>query len=246
MFCGTVTGPFRSVEHPIPESLGNDDLILPKGYVCDACNSYSGSKIENRVVSAPPFNVERVTFNVHSKKGKPTSYIGDGFSLHSTGAIDQLFVVGYGDLSAAEEVLREQVIWVPRVTGFADLMVRFLLKIGVELLVFSDKCDPHSNEFDSARNCARYGREVAKWDIAYGVVPTRGTTILTSISEERSGAGTRKLYSYEIGIMPSGDTIFTFIYSQHMFACNLTNPALAEYVGAFNALNSFSLRRRFG
>lgn len=29
-----------SEEHIIPKSLGNDDLILEKGTICDACNNY--------------------------------------------------------------------------------------------------------------------------------------------------------------------------------------------------------------
>ncbi len=36
LFCGS-NGPFLRLEHIIPESLGNDDLVL-QGEVCDVCN----------------------------------------------------------------------------------------------------------------------------------------------------------------------------------------------------------------
>lgn len=36
---------FKSVEHVIPESLGNVDPVLPKGVVCDACKNYIGENL---------------------------------------------------------------------------------------------------------------------------------------------------------------------------------------------------------
>jgi hypothetical protein len=36
----------RSIEHIIPESLGNMTQILPPGVVCDGCNNYFSRKVE--------------------------------------------------------------------------------------------------------------------------------------------------------------------------------------------------------
>lgn len=39
IYCLTESGKFTSEEHIIPESIGQDELVLPKGMVCDACNN---------------------------------------------------------------------------------------------------------------------------------------------------------------------------------------------------------------
>jgi hypothetical protein len=39
IYCLSETGPFTSEEHIMPESLGNYDTFLPKGFVCDPCNN---------------------------------------------------------------------------------------------------------------------------------------------------------------------------------------------------------------
>ena len=40
LFCKQDSSSTKSVEHIIPESIGNKTLILPLGYVCDKCNNY--------------------------------------------------------------------------------------------------------------------------------------------------------------------------------------------------------------
>jgi hypothetical protein len=46
IFCKGPSDASRSVEHIVPESLGNKSNILPRGVVCDACNNYFARKIE--------------------------------------------------------------------------------------------------------------------------------------------------------------------------------------------------------
>src|SRR5260370_11045731 len=76
---------FTRVEHPIPESLGNDNETLPAGFVCDTCNQYFGSKIEARMLAAPPFNIERTAQAIRTKKRKLPTYVDHDFVLASTG-----------------------------------------------------------------------------------------------------------------------------------------------------------------
>ncbi len=45
-FCKQCSDLSNSVEHIIPESLGNKNHVLPKGIVCDRCNNYFTLKIE--------------------------------------------------------------------------------------------------------------------------------------------------------------------------------------------------------
>jgi hypothetical protein len=38
IYCTNTAGKFISEEHVVPEALGNDELVLEPGYVCDTCN----------------------------------------------------------------------------------------------------------------------------------------------------------------------------------------------------------------
>ncbi|QAS81262.1 hypothetical protein CO657_22920 (plasmid) [Rhizobium acidisoli] len=53
IFCRKSHVAFRSVEHIIPESLGNlsGRHLLPKGIVCDPCNNYFSHSVEAPILS---------------------------------------------------------------------------------------------------------------------------------------------------------------------------------------------------
>ena len=70
IFCHKDSSRSKSVEHVIPESLGNKSLFLPRGYVCDECNHYFAIKIEKEVLSQPYFISLRARTEIYSKKNK--------------------------------------------------------------------------------------------------------------------------------------------------------------------------------
>lgn len=70
IFCHEKTDTSKSVEHIIPESLGNKHHYLPKGYVCDKCNNYFSIKIEKELLSQPYFVSLRFRNEIMTKKGK--------------------------------------------------------------------------------------------------------------------------------------------------------------------------------
>ena len=70
IFCHKDSSNSKSVEHIIPESLGNKYHFLPKGYVCDECNHYFAIKIENELLSQPYFVSMRFRNEILTKKGK--------------------------------------------------------------------------------------------------------------------------------------------------------------------------------
>ncbi len=69
IFCDS-NNSFSSVEHVIPESLGNDILVLDKGWVCDNCNN-TMSTFEGRVLSNSILGIERCRLGVITKKKRP-------------------------------------------------------------------------------------------------------------------------------------------------------------------------------
>ena len=70
IFCHKDSSSSRSVEHIIPESLGNKSMFLPHGYVCDECNHYFAIKIEKDILSQPYFISLRSRTEIYSKKNK--------------------------------------------------------------------------------------------------------------------------------------------------------------------------------
>lgn len=70
IFCKAESSETNSVEHIIPESLGNKDHVLKNGIVCDKCNNYFSSKIEQPVLSQPYFVSVRHRNFIESKKNK--------------------------------------------------------------------------------------------------------------------------------------------------------------------------------
>lgn len=70
LYCLDSTGTFTSEEHVFPESLGNDELVLPKGYVCDKCNNGILATLDNYLLSFEPIALLQVYFVPYTKQGK--------------------------------------------------------------------------------------------------------------------------------------------------------------------------------
>ena len=69
IFCKGDSSGTRSIEHVIPESLGNTDHVLPMGLVCDRCNRYFGTKIEQPLLSSAIFRDLRRNMAIPNKRG---------------------------------------------------------------------------------------------------------------------------------------------------------------------------------
>lgn len=69
IYCLQTTGSFKSEEHIFPESLGNDELILPRGYVCDKCNNGVLSQLDNALIKFEPIAFLQVQLVPHTKDG---------------------------------------------------------------------------------------------------------------------------------------------------------------------------------
>ncbi len=79
IFCRRHDGGFRSEEHVFPRGLGNDDLTLPPGVVCDRCNNGPLADVEQAFLQLPHVSLMRVTLGVESRDGKrPQSRWVDG------------------------------------------------------------------------------------------------------------------------------------------------------------------------
>ncbi len=76
IFCKTNSDASNSVEHIIPESLGNVEHFLPAGWVCDTCNNYFSREVEKPFLSSPYGRSSRFSMRVQTKKGRIPSTFG--------------------------------------------------------------------------------------------------------------------------------------------------------------------------
>jgi hypothetical protein len=70
IFCKNASDNSVSVEHIIPESLGNVAHIWPKGWVCDSCNNYIAREVEKPFLDSPYGKTIRFEMAVANKRGR--------------------------------------------------------------------------------------------------------------------------------------------------------------------------------
>lgn len=180
LFCES-RGPYSTVEHIIPESLGNDDLLL-RQEVCDSCQAYFGKEIERFALSKTPIGFWRTFRGIKTKKGKIPSvdltqpkrqkgvlpathpdHDDVGYAFHDDGSVS----VDIADPEMVKSILdgsRNQFrfVFTPKVL---HMLGRFLCKIGVELLCLNDHRQARSDGLSAARRYARYGDFEGLWPI---------------------------------------------------------------------------------
>lgn len=70
IFCKSTTNTFESIEHIFPESLGNKEKFLDKGFVCDDCNHTTLSKLDEELLNFEGIKFMRAIYGIESKKGR--------------------------------------------------------------------------------------------------------------------------------------------------------------------------------
>ena len=70
IYCLSDTGTFTSEEHIVPESLGNYDTVLPKGFVCDTCNNEVLSGLDSELVNSDMLGLLKIVYMPYTKDGK--------------------------------------------------------------------------------------------------------------------------------------------------------------------------------
>lgn len=76
LFCKAGSDNSRSLEHIIPESLGNRSHVLHPGVVCDGCNNYFSREVEKPFLELAAVSMLRFHQAIPSKKGKVPAVAG--------------------------------------------------------------------------------------------------------------------------------------------------------------------------
>ena len=141
IFCKEDSLNSKSIEHILPESLGGNDITLPKGIVCDSCNNYFSRKIERPLLESDEFKYLRFHHGIKSKKGKiPAVNVfynyTKQFNLSYDAKDNKALIIE--DLSIINEIINNKKgsFIIPVIGKSADnkIVSRFLAKMAVEYL----------------------------------------------------------------------------------------------------------------
>lgn len=185
IFCKAPSHGCKSVEHIIPESLGNVDHLLPRGWVCDTCNNYFAREVEKPFLDSDYGRAARFEMAVANKRGRIPSVIG----IHSQSRAkielfrdpetnELLLTPAEGEdesrFVASARSDPHGVIYVPAATlpEVSIATARFVGKIALEVLAHRCINVPGANdeivdkpELDELRRYVRSGSATSIWPI---------------------------------------------------------------------------------
>jgi hypothetical protein len=191
IFCKQDSSTSKTVEHIIPEALGNKEHILPRGVVCDNCNSYFGLKVEKPLLDSDYFRQARSRNLIYNKESRVPSISGvllPGFipiEMMWDKEGHSIFPTRERDTSKLINVLRyiqKGELIVPIMERPEEhLMSRFLAKTALEVLASRFLAVPgglgeviDKSELDELRHYARFGAPPKFWPFDTRVVYPEG------------------------------------------------------------------------
>ncbi|MCG9968388.1 HNH endonuclease [Pelotomaculum terephthalicicum JT] len=235
IFCMS-DGPYTTVEHIIPESLGNTENILT-GVVCDKCQNYFGKEVESYVLSKSPFAFWRVLYNLKSKKGK-SPYYDTTLPLIQKGSIPDTHIYNDNNIifhpaniseeSIVEVEINDKELQNSILSGNKNkinIMMtpkmliqigRFLGKMALEFLYKAYGDEVFDKRYDDIRKYARYGTVKTIWPVLHSSL--NKSLINFKIDEDNDSMETRTLYRYGIyDLIRYNTRLFIFDIGQDRF-----------------------------
>ncbi len=247
LFCKEPSDASRSVEHIVPESVGNKRRVLPPGAVCDRCNNYFSRKVEGPLLSHKSMRNLRAWYRVPNKRGTLPSLAGfiAGTDIDialniSPEGIPRIRPERGRDSERWKEYLRNE----PQSAG-PDLLLfplgihppqremsRFLAKMALEALWLRFSFDhslierliddPH---YDRIRIFARSGDNFNEWPYHQRRVYPEETLMQHPTTSEWVQAG----FGYDVFITKRPETYFAFCLYGLEFVINLDGPSIKGY-----------------
>lgn len=186
IFCKQDSSTSHSVEHIIPESLGNTDHVLPAGIVCDGCNNYMAREVEKPLLDSVYFRERRFYAGLTNKRNRIPPI--EGFHLQSQTPIQLIRKPNEGQISVGALREVDEPRWVKSVlnnkTGSLIIPVarqpedyiisRFIAKVGLEALAHRAVDTPglleeiiEKPELDKLRQYVRRGIPRNTWPFSF-------------------------------------------------------------------------------
>lgn len=254
IFCHKDASTSKSVEHIIPESLGNKHHLLPKGYVCDKCNNYFSVKIEKELLAQPYFVSMRFRNEILTKKNKLVKErIRFPEVCINAEAILQTSLKGM-TISFDDDVLYKKIqdekiktielSYIPEPTYPNRILSRFLAKCAYEFFLYNvgkDKYDlcvqellgKENDILKNLREYARFGKG-KYWSYSQRRIYSEGDVVYN----QSKGLYLEKLYEMkfftkEYNEMPNYDVEVEIYFVMAIlgieYAICISDPDISEY-----------------
>lgn len=251
IFCKRDSTGSRSEEHIIPESLGNEEHVLPPGVVCDACNNYFASSIEQVVLESGEFKTARFSMVIPNKRNRvpsvdgmllplqPGMTLGQAARFHradvSRNAEDgsyNLFPEDAAAAAVADGRITRMII--PGTGPKPDRIVfdRFLGKVAVEAMAARLlKNAPEmleefvqDDQIDILRNYARYGKQGLEWPYSERRIYPADFSFPTP-----DGDSHEVLHEFDFLHTEQGEMYFVLAILGTEYAINMAGPDFEGY-----------------
>ncbi len=242
IFCKKDSSTSRSVEHIIPESIGNIDHILPVGTVCDSCNNYIGREVEKPFLDSL-YIKERRFYAGLSNKEKRIPPI-EGIHLQSLTPIQlikspagQQICVGAApnvdETRWVKSLLNKQSgsLIIPVGTKPEDYVIsRFIAKVGLEVLAhrilnvpggLSEIID--KPELDELRRYVRWGSHITDWPYSFRSLYSQDTKFYDGNENYEI------LHEFDILITDQSKYYIVVVIFGDEYALNLGGPEIDGY-----------------
>lgn len=254
LFCKNSSDSSKSVEHIIPESLGNKDHTLPPGFVCDDCNNYFSIKVEKPFLELPYFKSLRHRNGVWNKKGKPV--VEEGIIPHPDGGTVNTFVNNGNLIIDTEDerilnlILSGKVNKVITPFHFIDsvsekkVISRFVCKVAVEAMLHKllhvegwVEEVMNKNELEWIKQYARYGKGVDFWPYSQRELYKESQCFQQPDNEEKY----QVIHEYDFFWTKEMEFYFVMAIFGMEYAVNLANPSIATYNNWLSENNNRSI-----
>lgn len=244
IFCKSGSDGSVSREHILPESLGNRDHVLPKGWVCDKCNNYFAREVEKPFLESLYGRSSRFEMRVPNKQGRIPTVMG--IHAQSRTKVELFYSRKESGLSVAVAEGEDEAAWVasleresrgtlylPAATQpvIDTTTARFVAKIALEVLAQRCLEVPGWNdeivdkqELDALRTYARRGSPRIVWP-----VHIRRLYAADFIFDDAVSGPHEVLHEWTILLTPESEYFVVVALFGLEFAINLGGPEIDGY-----------------
>ncbi len=241
IFCRADASSSRSVEHIVPESLGNQSRVLPAGTVCDRCNAYFAVKVEKPLLESAWLTSLRFHEAIPSKRGRIPTVVGihaeSSVSVTACKTVDGAtdIIVNERDEDRLCRSLDKQgkgrLVFCAEHPVPIPLVERFMAKCAVEMLAQRVMSTPdwrsaleRQSELDPIRRFARFG-DGDRWPVHIRRIYPSNTAFLFD-----DGNPEQVMHEYDLLYSDRNELYAVLILFGLEFSINLGGPELDGYL----------------
>ncbi|MES2458236.1 MAG: HNH endonuclease [Bacteroidota bacterium] len=242
VFCKQSSVSSVTVEHIVPESLGNKEHVLARGIVCDKCNNYFATKVEKKVLETEFFRNLRFRTGLESKKGRvpPGNALFPKTGCNGEISFDDeaspLAINITVDKETFDAILAGDIkqTYIPlnfELPKNNQTISRMLAKIAMEFMVQKFLHEPGYVEFmvdeegfDPLRNYARFNHKNEIWPYTVRKIYNEDEKFFRA-----DGKSVDMVFECDFLGTELGEIYFVIAFKGIEFALNLAGPSIEGY-----------------